>query len=380
MTFHNHLLSAAVMIAGLSVPAAAQSLRPPQAMEPIDAFAGRMIHHPNSSYEMPPPVAEYSGGGQGFLLSRPRPSQPELDFTPITVDPSYSVDPYQRLDELTASPAQLVAPRNPNRPPDARDGFFQKLIFTATALDWGGTRGLGWTELDIRSVFAFPCPTSNSPMVLTPGYEAVIIEWPDSPDLPSLLHGAYMQFRWMSLLNERWAVDAAVTPGVFSDFDSDSDDWFRISGHAVAQYTSTPRTKWILGVAYLDREDVGLLPVGGVIWTPHDDVKFELVAPRPRIAQRIYWHGACTDEVQDWVYVAGEFGGGTWSIQRADGSDDILTYRDFRAIVGIERKSIGKLDYRFEMGYVFERQLEYKSATPDVKPTDTFMVRVGATY
>ncbi len=141
-----------------------------------------------------------------------------------------------------------------------------------------------------------------------------------------------------------------------------------------------PNAKILFGVAYLDREDVPILPVGGLLWYPHPDLKIELAVPRPRIARRIYWQGAFTDDVQDWAYVAGEFGGGTWAIRRVDGTNDLFTYRDYRLILGLQRKAIRGLDANLELGYVFSRAIEYAGTSPDVHPSDTLMLRLGFTY
>ncbi len=134
------------------------------------------------------------------------------------------------------------------------------------------------------------------------------------------------------------------------------------------------------GAAYLDRPDVEVIPIGGVIWTPNDDVKFDLVFPHPKISRRVYWGGEYGDAVQDWAYMAGEFTGDAWAITRADGSDDQVVLSDYRFILGLERKVLGGLSSRVEVGYVFGRRIRYSSGTPDFYPTDTVMLRGGLTY
>ena len=46
----------------------------------------------------------------------------------------------------------------------------------------------------------------------------------------------------------------------------------------------------------------------------------------------------------------------------------------------MERKVIGGLSSRVEVGYVFGRRIRYTSDTPDFYPTDTVMFRGGLTY
>ena len=82
-----------------------------------------------------------------------------------------------------------------------------------------------------------------------------------------------------------------------------------------------------------------------------------------------------------WWYIGGEFGGGIWAIERPSTTMlDVVSYSDLRVLVGYERKIIGGLSRRFEFGYVFDREIDFESATPDVSLDDTFFVRAGATY
>ena len=264
-------------------------------------------------------------------------------------------------------------------PRDSRPGVFQKVVFDGTWIGTGGLDELGISSLELSSVFAFPCPTRESPLVITPGFGVHYLDGPGGVrDLPPQLYEAYTQFRWMHRFGPRWATDIAVTPGIYSDFEQSSDDGIRVTGHGVGVWTCNPDLKLVLGVAYLDREDVGIIPAGGIVWTPSEDLRFELVSPRPRIAKRLYF--TFDDDIEDWVYIAGEFGGGTWAISRNSGVRDVVTYRDFRFIMGAQRKVIGGIDYRVEAGYIFSRKLEYVSATPDLNPSDTFMLRAGMTY
>jgi len=295
--------------------------------------------------------------------------------------PGSSINVLQAPGEI-GLPEAMEVPEGegkPDIPRDARPGVFQKLSFDGTWIGNGGLNEIGFSTLSLSSVFAFPCPTRESPLIITPGFGVHYLDGPGGVrDLPPQLFDAYARIRWMHRFNSKWAADIAVTPGVYSDFEQDSNDGIRITGHGVGAWTCNPELKLILGVAYLDRRDVGVLPAGGILWTPRDDLRFELVAPRPRIAKRLFF--TYDDDIEDWVYMAGEFGGGTWAIARTSGARDEVTYRDFRFILGAQRKVIGGIDSRIEAGYVFGRKLEYRSATPNLYPSDTFMLRAGVTY
>jgi hypothetical protein len=271
----------------------------------------------------------------------------------------------------------------PQSPPGARSGIFQHVDFVGTWLAGSGEDELGVSTLELSALFGFPFPVRESPLLVAPRFgihyfDGPISSGPSSADLPPQVYDASLQFRHLRDFAGPWAMDVAVQPGVYSDFEDAGSDALRITGHGLAIYEWSPATKFVLGVAYLDREDVTVLPAGGIIWIPHDAVRFELVAPRPRIAWRV--DSYARPHKMWWAYVAGEFGGGEWEIERAAGDRDIATLRDYRAIFGLERQVIGGLSTRMEVGYVFGRDLEYRSGRGDFEPDDTVLLRVGARY
>lgn len=316
--------------------------------------------------------------GQVVRLPAVAPSEPSPPGQLVS-HPDSSAEILQAPGEGDVSPA-TPAPEEPHLPPGVRNGMFQKLLFDATWLAPGGANGLGMNDLQLRSIFALPCPTRNSPMVITPGFGVNYLEGPKDADLPPQLFDAYVQYRWLSQVTPKLGLDFAVTPGVWSDFQQESGEAFRLPGHGAAAWTWNENTKIVLGAAYLDRPDIEVIPIGGVIWTPRDDVTFDLVFPHPKISRRIAWGGEPSESVQDWLYIAGEFNGDAWAIRRPDGADDVVVLSDYRVILGLERKVLGGFSSRFEVGYVFGRRIRYSSDTPDFYPSDTVMLRGGLTY
>lgn len=307
---------------------------------------------------------------------------PENEGPPgrLVSHPDSSADILQMPGELGLAPP--VAPEDqPTLPPGVRNGVFQKVLFDATWLAPGGWDGMGMTDLELRGIFALPCPTIDSPLLITPGYAVYYLDGPKRADLPPRLNESYVQFRWLSQLTPKLGLDLAITPGVYSDFQQEASDSFRITGHAAAVWTWSDRAKLVLGAAYLNRPDAEVIPIGGVVWTPNDDVKFDMIFPTPRISRRIGCRKgveSCKD-TEDWLYIAGEFAGDAWAIRRADGTDDQVVLSDYRAIIGVERKTVGGLSSRVEVGYVFSRRIRYTSGT-EYWPTDTVMIRGGLTY
>ena len=330
-------------------------------------------------------------GGQ--LVSESVPYQPSAlfvppggDSTPILLDQLPPVGkPSLRVAGLPTdavpSADDLSAETQPQLPPGTRDGVFQKLFFTGTWLPRLENDSLGWGDLETGIVFGFPFFRRDTPLIVTPRFGVHLLDGPDAPDLPAQVYDTSFEFRHLRKFGAGpWAMDVAVTLGYYSDFERNDSDAFRITGRGLAVYESSAATKWVLGVAYLNRAGATVLPVGGVIYEPHPDMKWELIVPRPRIAWRMPG-GISGSGDERWFYVGGEFGGGVWSIVRPTSQiSDLLTSRDYRVVLGCERKIIGGLSRRFEIGYVFGRELEFDSATPDISLDDTLFVRAGISY
>lgn len=265
-------------------------------------------------------------------------------------------------------------------PPGSRDGVFQKVNFTATYLPQLESDSLGWTDLGGDVVFGLPLITRETPLVITPSYEAHLLDRPANLDLPPRLHDIAVEFHHFRRIAENWIADIAVTPGLYADDHSfDRSDAVRITGRGLAIYESSPFTKWVMGVAYLDGAGWEIVPVGGVVYEPNDDVSYELVFPRPKISWRLP-SSPVPGIDERWFYVGAEFGSGIWAIEYSDGTPDVFVSRDYRVLIGYERKIIGGLSRRIEAGYVFKREIELESMPNDINLDDTLMVRVGLTY
>jgi len=294
--------------------------------------------------------------------------------------PDSTAEILQAPTQNEAAPASDLTDA-PKLPPGVRNGVFQKILFETTWLASGPGDGMGSLDVQLQGVFAIPCPKRESPLVMTPGFAVHYLDGPKNVDLPPQLHEGYMQFRWLSQVTPQLGLDLAVTPGYYSDFNQNSNNAYRVPAHAAAAWTWSETLKIAAGAAYLDMPSASnVIPVGGLIWTPSKDLQFDILFPHPKLAQRVYWSGHEGDDIQDWIYIAGEFANDSWAIRRSDGSNDQVMLRDYRLLLGIERKVIGGLSSRFEVGYVFGRRIRYVSDTPDFYPSDTVLLRGGLTY
>jgi hypothetical protein len=286
------------------------------------------------------------------------------------------------LTEDTIAPMNqvLTEPQAP-LPPGTRAGVFQKIYFTGTWLPPLSDEpdAVGFGDLETGIVLGFPFTRRDTPLLVTPAFGTHLLDNAGALDIPTTLYDASVDFRHMRKFGTGpWAMDAAVTVGYYSDFDQGSSDAIRVSGRAIGVYESSPGAKWLFGVVYLNRAGASVLPVAGLIYEPSPDSRLELIFPRPRLLWKTA--GSVTGD-ERWLYVGGEFGGGVWSVTRPSSGDlDVINYSDLRLLVGYERKVTGGLSRRVEFGYVFNRELEYDSATPDVALDDTVFLRGGLTY
>jgi hypothetical protein len=299
-------------------------------------------------------------------------------------DPQDLTEPL--LPDDVAPPGQprqeFEPPAGRKLPPGAKPGILQQLLYQATELPKLDAGGLGLTTLEKTITLGMPCPTIESPLLVTTGFVGTLTDIPTGANIPGELFEGYIQARWLKKVGDRLGVDLAVSPGWYSDFKNDSPQALRVTGHGFGAWEANKDLRVVAGVIYLDRYDVNMLPAGGLLWTPSDDTRFELIFPRPRLAWRI----AERPRASHWLYLAAEFGGNQWATQSitgpTKGQDQIMVIRDYRLLAGWERRpaNLG-LSWKFETGWVTGRSVEYyQSSQPWLYPSDTFLVRAGIWY
>lgn len=212
---------------------------------------------------------------------------------------------------------------------------------------------------------------------ITPYFGVHYLDGPIQTDLPARVYDTSVAFRWFKKHSEQWSYELEVAPGVYSDFKNTTADSLRITGKGLAYYVHSRSKQFVLGVVYLDRENIKMLPAAGMIMWFSEGSRLELIFPKPKFTYRI----EKTEELERWAYISGEFGGGSWGIQRgATGIDDIATYSDLRLIGGLETKHTGGMISKLEVGFVFNRQLEYKSDIGNYDISPTGMLRYQLTF
>ena len=265
--------------------------------------------------------------------------------------------------------------------------LFQGLRFRHTYL-YGNddADALTINDSDVSVAFAFPnFLFSTQPIYLMPSFSLHSWGGPKTAmgaDLPALAYSAFLDTGWQTDPRRIMGAELGVRVGVFSDFDTFTSDSLRVMGRGIGRVRITPRATLKLGVLYLDRNRVKLLPAGGLLWQPNPQTRFDLFFPEPKLAHYLSTIGA-TDS---WWYVGGYYGGGAWTVTRRDNSEQSIDINDIRIVLGFEwgrndQLREGRRKAFLEIGYVFERELLYDLTPADnIRPQDTFMIRAGLGY
>jgi hypothetical protein len=199
------------------------------------------------------------------------------------------------------------------------------------------------------------------------------VSGPDQTDLPPQLFDVGIGLRRRAVLfGERLAVDLSARPGLYTDFKVSLQEAWRCPAHGVLYYQATEFLQWVLGVDFPHRDDLTVLPVAGVVLRPMPELRLDVVFPQPRVVLR--WNEKRT------AYVAADFTGDMWAIERAFFEEDVATYRDFRLVLGVQSADCAGPTTYTEIGYVFDRRLEYRSGVGDYKPLDTVIWRTVTLY
>jgi hypothetical protein len=222
----------------------------------------------------------------------------------------------------------------------------------------------GMTSLEIP-VFS----SRNAKADLTAGIGIHFLSGPAAIDLPPRVYDTALGYQIRESIGP-FSFDAAASVGLYTDFEGSAREGVRFPSHATAMVQLGPAADFVFGVDYLHRDDIKILPVIGVsLHSPHFPIaRFDLVFPRPRM-EVLLMPGKR-------FYLSGELGGGTWDFRIPDGAEDVVSYRDYRILFGLEAEGRDGRWGGIELGYVFDRHLELRSGVAQSEFADSFVLRI----
>ena len=242
---------------------------------------------------------------------------------------------------------------------------------------------LNLNDLELATTLTLPnFLGSTQPLRISPGYIFHWIDGPDSTvdpgfDLPSRLNSIYLSFDHTTNPARNAGFENNLTVGFYSDYDNTSSDGIRVTGKLVGWSRVNEYTIGKLGVEYLDRIDRKLLPAFGVFMSPNPNIRWDLYFPRTKLAHRLPNLG----DFEVWSYVGAEYGGGSWAIDRSDGTPDQADINDVRSFLGFEWMGPRRVTGFLEVGYVFDREIVYRSDPNNgLDVEDAFLFRSGLAF
>jgi len=332
--------------------------------QPFDAFGTSGANSPPTLLQ--PSQPQFVTPGQQPFLQSPQ-------FTPQ----QYGQTPINPGSQAGWGPGYMLS--NPESGPYLR--LFQDIRLDYTWIAGEATdTDVGIHDIEVGTTVNFPnFLWTQQPLHISPGFILHLWDGPTgAADLPSNAYSAFATFDYTTNPQLRAGAEANVTVGVFSDFNTVTTDSVRAFGTGLGFFRVTPTVTLKGGVTYLDRLDLKLLPAFGLFWRPNEDVYFEIFFPKPKLSQRITTWG----NTDVWLYVGGEYGGSSWTVERTAGNSERADLNDIRVYGGFEFVSrVSAWRGYIEAGGVFERELFYENSVQDNRDLDsTFMLRAGVAY
>ena len=230
------------------------------------------------------------------------------------------------------------------------------------SLNWlpGGGEDFGWLDWTTD-----PYLRRGNDTGLTGAFNIHWLSGPNSTPLPPRLYDFVLGYQLRDEFSDRLSYDLFTSVGIFSDFEGSAREGVRFPSHAVGMFHVNQSVDFIFGIDYLDRDDINVLPVVGVSLRDVflSGLRMDLVFPRPRIDYML------SDTHR--AYLAGSTTGGTWDLE----SNRIITYSDYRLLLGFESASKDGSLSAWEFGYVFGRSLQARGTAGDTSFDDAFVIQ-----
>lgn len=362
--------------------------QPPTAAPPTNSYGvnpfGTSTPYTGSPYGSAPTSAPPFNGPSGnpFVMQPGQSAQSPMPYGNPYAQPTYPGTQQQGgMHAPNGTWSQDIGRTNPHQSGEPLK-LFQNIRLRQTWLSrMNELEGLGINDSEIATTVAFPTFLGTTqPLYISPGFILSLWDGPGgvSADLPPTAYSGYLDFDYTTNPQHQLGGDLHVRLGVYSDFATINTHSFRVSGAGLGTFRMSPTVQLKFGVEYINRNDIKLLPAGGILWTPSPQVRFDIYFPRPKLAMYVTTLGM----TEIWGYVGGEYGGGAWTIERADDRGaDRIDINDIRVFLGADFVRGPGFRAFFEGGYVFNREIVYVvSPQDDFSPDPTFMLRGGIAY
>ena len=308
-----------------------------------------------------------------------------------TIQPPPTWDPYAAPGTQPAT----IFPTDPTVPAFPGQGgaglttmtrFLQEIRLDYIWMPGGDEAGdFGIDDVNLSATFAIPfLRNPQTPLLITPAFAVHYWDGPvgwvppidaDNNDVPPRVYDAYLNAAWNPQFSPYVSGELAFRVGVYTDFEKVVSQSIRYQGYGLGVVSFSPSLQLKAGVVYLDRRRIKLLPAGGLVWMPNPDIRFDILFPNPKLAMRLPGYSSC----KWWLYLRGEYGGGSWTLREVDPSIVQIDYNDIRFALGLDFESMHGLTGLAEVGIAFEREL-YINSSDRTNLNTTMFVGGGLAY
>lgn len=343
--------------------------------DPDDAHVEQESLKPADSDDVPDFAPEEASPAETSSASGENGSKSESDET--SSDDAHSATGKAKLKVLDATEEadELFNPKE----------WFGR--WNRSSLDWvlrNGDNGIGFLSLmgDAPS-WNFDLDAREEGLEMDFGSGIHFVDGPGhiGSDLPPRLFDIFWNARFVAETDYGIGIEANFQMGLFTDFEDSVREGWRFPGRVLAYshlWTAEDPGRVVGGFEYLDLEQTEILPAGGIIYKPTPDTQVDLYFPRPQIRLRVDQE----ESGDQWLYFRGEYHGSAWAIERNTGNADVVSLTEYRATIGLETIPSDKEESSsfFEVGFLFNRDLEYRSGVGNFQPDDTVVLRWGSRY
>jgi len=222
--------------------------------------------------------------------------------------------------------------------------------------------------------FDFGLSDGEGPVWTQLKFDWTFLNGPNGPHVRPQLYDISYEFNYSDQF-ANVGIHAQVAPTYSTDWDNKGKHAFRLIGGGLATLELAPGFDLVGGAMYLDRPDLNVLPIYGLRMHSAGH-ELDIVYPRFRYAVRV---GQDADG-SNWMFAKTEFGGGAWAIDSDGFGNDQMGYRDWRLTFGWESREPDGDRHVFEVGLVFDRELEFERQNRTLNLGNTALIRMGRTF
>ncbi|MBW7908325.1 MAG: hypothetical protein H3C50_05310 [Kiritimatiellae bacterium] len=210
--------------------------------------------------------------------------------------------------------------------------------------------------------------TDSGDWDLSGAYDLRILDGSGGANLPDRLAALRLDLAYVLRNMDGSALKVDIFPGIYSDTEDLSLDDLYLPVQVLAIQAFNPQMSGLIGIAVYPGFDHTFDPRFGVRFAPVENLRVDVMYPESRVTFR-------PDELELYAGVrhtaVNEF-----RLEDGDARKSI-GFRETRAFVGAAWPLSDLLRFNAEVGYAFNREIEFKRAEADRDWDEAFLIRVG---